>query len=126
MDELSDEEVNMLISLGIVPDKSKSLDDQLASAQALRADAMHGPEMRGNYRVQTAANPLEFLAKGIQGYRAGKDIKDIQGQQQDLMSQTTDARKAFFEALRRKRVEPEMEEIDELDPSKIGGPFAGY
>jgi hypothetical protein len=107
--ELSDDDINLLISLGVMPDKSKSLDEQLATAQGLRADAMKGPEMRGNYRVQTAANPLEFLAKGIQGYKAGKQIDDLRGQQDVLLNQQTAARQAFLRALRTGKT-PEMAE----------------
>jgi hypothetical protein len=47
----------------------ESLDQQMAQAEALR---MSSPEMRGNGRVQTAANPLEFIGKGIGDYKLMK------------------------------------------------------
>lgn len=121
-EELSDDDINMLIGLGIVPEAGKSLEAQLATAQQLRQDAMNGPEMRGNVRVQTAANPLEFLAKGVQGYRAGKDIKDIQGKQDELLGQTTAGRKAFFDALRRKKSMPSGIQDIGFDPDSIQAP----
>jgi len=51
------------------------LKEQMAQAQALRD--VPAPEMRGNGRVQTAANPLEFIGRGIQQYRQGKEVRDL-------------------------------------------------
>jgi hypothetical protein len=49
-----------------------ALEKQMAAAEALR---MATPEMRGNGRVTTAANPLEFLGKGIGDYKLMKQRK---------------------------------------------------
>jgi hypothetical protein len=92
--ELSDEELQQLIELGIIPEQTSSLDKQIATAEALRYGA--GPEMRGNGRVQTAANPLEFLAHGLQGYRAGKDLEELRNQQAEMLRQQTEGRKLFY------------------------------
>lgn len=121
MDELSDEDINMLIALGVAPDKSKSLDEQLATAQQLRQKAMAGPEMRGNGRVMVAANPLEFLGSALKSRQYGQEIGDIRSQQDALMNQQTAARQAFLRALRNKQ--PQMAEpsltADDFSPPNL-------
>lgn len=97
--DLSDADLEQLMALGIIPDKQSGLQDQLTQAQKLRYGSM--PEMRGEGgRIQTAANPLEFLTAGVQGYRAGKDIDKLRKEQADLLKQQTQARKLFFDRLR--------------------------
>jgi hypothetical protein len=59
--------------------ENDSLGEQLARAEALRNVA--APEMRGNGRVQTAANPMEFIGRGITQYRQGRKMQDIEGRQ---------------------------------------------
>jgi len=51
------------------------LDEQMAKAEALRNAP--GPEGRDSGRVYTAANPLEHIGAGIQKYRAGRDMQQI-------------------------------------------------
>ena len=53
-----------------------ALEKQLEQANALRETAM--PEMRGNGRVQTAANPLEFIGAGIKQYKGMKKSKELE------------------------------------------------
>ncbi len=103
--EMTDEQLEQLIALGIIPDKQSILDKQIATAEQLRYG--QGPQMQGNGRVQTAANPLEFLAHGIQGYRAGKDLKDLREQQAEMLRQQTAGRKAFFQQLQNRKPKPE-------------------
>lgn len=98
MDEMSDEDIQALIELGIIPEQQQALQGQLEQAQLLRDKSLAGPEMRGNHRVQTAANPLEFLVSGIQGYRAGKDIKSLQEQQAALLRQQATGRNKFIQS----------------------------
>jgi hypothetical protein len=50
------------------------MDKQMGRADALRS-LEGGPEGRSSGRVYTAANPLEFIGKGMQQY-AGKRIAD--------------------------------------------------
>lgn len=97
--EMSEEEIQQLIALGIIPDKQSDIKDQIAQAQALRQKV---PEMRGNGRVQVAANPLEFLGQGIQNYKAGKTIEDLRKKQEELLQQQVAGRGKFFQALRRR------------------------
>lgn len=97
--DLSEEDLQQLMALGIIPDQQSGLQDQLAQAQKLRYGSMPGMRGEGG-RVQTAANPLEFLVAGVQGYKAGKDITKLRKEQQDLLKQQAEARKLFFKRLR--------------------------
>lgn len=96
MDDLTDEDIQELIRLGVIPDQQAALGGQLEQAQMLRDRSMAGPEMRGNSRIQTAANPLEFLVSGLQGYRANKDIKSLQEQQAELIRQQATGRGKYY------------------------------
>lgn len=58
-----------------------ALKEQMARAEALRG--MAAPEMRGGGRVTTAANPLEFIGRGITQYRQGRKMQDIEGKQRE-------------------------------------------
>lgn len=100
-DEMSDEEIQQLIELGIIPDKQSNLSDQLKTAERLRYGNM--PQMRQAGNVSVAANPLEFLTSGIQGYRAGKDIEELRKRQEELLQQQVFGRSAFFRALRNRQ-----------------------
>lgn len=95
---LSEEQLQQLIELGVIPDQQDALSEQYMQANAVRNSA--GPEVRGNGRVMVAANPLEFLASGVQKYQAGKDIQEIGKKREDLMDKQTAARKALLDALR--------------------------
>ena len=68
------EQAQIAAMLGTYGDTQEvtALEKQMAAAEALR---MAAPEMRGNGRVQTAANPLEFLGKGIGDYKLMKQRK---------------------------------------------------
>ncbi len=55
-----------------------------------------GPKGRYTGRTYVAANPLEFLAKGIRDYKDKKSIGEIEGQQDVLAQQQADARAEYF------------------------------
>jgi hypothetical protein len=100
-DEMSDEELQQLIALGVIPDKQGALDKQMSIAEQLRYH--NKPEMRGNGRVQTAANPLEFLVSGLEGRKAGKELDALRKQQDELLKQQVGGRTTFFKNLRRRK-----------------------
>lgn len=101
-DEMSDEQIQQFIALGIIPDQQSALDRQMAIAEKLRYG--QGPQMRGEGgRVQTAANPLEFLSHGIQGYKAGKELDTLRKKNEDLLQQQVQGRKSFYQALRNRK-----------------------
>jgi hypothetical protein len=95
---LTEEQLQQLIELGIIPDQQNALSEQAAQANAIRNRA--GPEMRGNGRVMVAANPLEFLADAGMKYKAGKDLKEIDTKRETLLDKQVMARKALLDALR--------------------------
>jgi hypothetical protein len=111
-EEVSDEELQQLMALGIIPDQQSNIKEQMAQANALRQNK---PEMRGNGRVMVAANPLEFLGQGIQNYKAGKDLKELKKQQDALLQQQVAGRGAFYKALRRPGQQPIPGIQSELD-----------
>jgi hypothetical protein len=57
-----------------------ALDKQMAQADALRS-LEGGPEMRSAGRVSVAANPLEFVGKGMQQWEGRKRAKALEPQQ---------------------------------------------
>jgi hypothetical protein len=63
--------VNMTLGQAAYGGQERDLDRQQKLADELRGEAM--PGMRGNSRVQTAANPLEFAATGLS--RIGGQMK---------------------------------------------------
>jgi hypothetical protein len=98
--DLSEEEIQQLIDLGVIDDENTTLDKQMKYAQAMRNKA--GPDMRGNGRVMVAANPLEFAVQAYQGYQSGKEIKDIKARQEQLLQKQSAGRNTFLKGLRGK------------------------
>jgi hypothetical protein len=106
-DDMTDEQIQQLMELGVIPEQQNGLQQQMDIAKKLRYDNM--PQMRGEGgRVQTAANPLEFLASGIQGYKAGKDMDELRKKQDGLLQQQVQGRKLFYQALRGNRGQPQQ------------------
>ena len=95
--EMTDEQLQQLMELGIIPDQQGQLSEQMALAQKLR----HGntPQMRQGSRVSTAAHPLEFLAAGLEGHKAGKQMEELSKQQAELLRKQVEGRKLFFQQL---------------------------
>jgi hypothetical protein len=112
-EEMTDEELQQLMALGIIPDQQGALEKQMALAEQLRY--RNNPEMRGNGRVQTAAHPLEFLASGIQGYKAGKQIEELRKKQDELLQQQVSGRKLFYQNLRKRPSQPGLGDMPELE-----------
>lgn len=109
------------MALGVIPDQQNLLKDQMAEASALRQNSRAGPQMRGNARVQTAANPLEFLASYLGDRKAGKELDALRKQQNELLQQQVKGRSAYYNALRRRGGPPAAS--TPLDPNDLG---SGY
>jgi hypothetical protein len=62
-------------------EEMSDLERQLAKADALRS-LEGGPEGRQAGRVYVAANPLEFLGKGIQQYQGRKQAQSLEPRMQ--------------------------------------------
>lgn len=98
-DNLSDEDIQQLVALGIIPDQQKDLDSQMATAQAIRdKGAPQGQYSRGG--VYTAASPLEHIAYAAQGIKAGHDLNKLRGEQQKLLAQQIRGRSKYFNKFR--------------------------
>lgn len=98
LEGLSEEEIQHLMELGVIPSKQTLLQQQMDRANALRDT--EGPQMRGNNRVQTAANPLEFAVAAYKGYQANKDVKKLEQQQAAQLQKQVDGRSLFLRKLR--------------------------
>lgn len=97
LEGMTEEDLNQLMELGIIPKKQDALAQQLAQATAIRNSA--GPEGRDSGRVYTAASPLEHAAHAFEGIQARKDIKRITKEQQDALDEQSSGRKAFVKAM---------------------------
>lgn len=93
VNELSDEELNQLIALGVIPEQQAELVRQAQQASALRRTPMPGMRQAGN--VAVAANPLEFLGAGLQQYAGQRREKELEGKLDDLRKQQLQARQLF-------------------------------
>lgn len=74
---------------------------QMVQAQALR-DAP-GPEGTRAGGMYIAASPLEHLTSGVSKYRAGKDLKGMQGQLGDLRTGEREGTDRLMQAVMRAR-----------------------
>lgn len=114
---LSEEDIQQLMELGIIPDQMQGLQTQMESAQKLRD--RRAPQGTDTGRVYVAASPLEHAAYAMQGIKAGKDLDRLRAQQQALLEKQVSGRSRFFNS---------MNEIDPVDISvhKQGPPPGGY
>ena len=132
MDELegmTEEELQLLMELGIAPEQMDSIQRQRKTAEELRYGA--GPQGRDTGRTFVAANPLEHLANGIQRYQAKKDMDRLGSEETALLGRTVEGRKTFYDMLRGKgrnsSVDPgapngDVPAIAERSLSELAGP----
>lgn len=97
LDNLSEEDLQKLISLGVIPDEQSSLEDQIKQAQMVRN--RQGPEGTYTRGMYVAASPLEHIARAMEGIKAGRDLKDLRSQQQGLLQQQNEGRMSYMVAL---------------------------
>ncbi len=116
-DNLSEEDIQQLMELGILPDQLQGLQTQMESAQKLRD--RRAPTGTDTGRVYVAASPLEHAAYALQGIKAGKDLDKLRAEQQALLKKQTAGRGTYFNR---------MNEIQPVDPSVMrqGPPPGGY
>lgn len=92
--------VGLLGTQGDVRDLS-ALEKQLEQANALRND-WSMPEGRSSGRVYTAANPLEFIGKGMQTYAQNKKAKKLEGdteaKRKTIKEKEQDVGRRYFES----------------------------
>lgn len=97
MQDLSDEDLAQLIQLGVIPEEQAQLLKQQQQAQMLQQRP--GPEMRSNGRVQTAANPLEFIGAGLQQYAGIRKEKQALEKLDELRKQQVQGRQLYADKL---------------------------
>lgn len=111
-ENITDEEAQMLMELGIIPEQLDSLSSQIDQAQKLRN--RKGPEGTYAGRVYVAANPLEHIAHAVQGIKAGRDIDRMRAEQQALLQRQVAGRSSYLDKLR---------EIQPVEPSVRRAPM---
>jgi len=95
---LTDEQIQELMSLGAIPGKEQILQQQMRNASLLRNSPM--PQGRDSGRVYTHANPLEALGNVAEKALGAYQMRNINSQQQALIGQQTSGRKRYFDILR--------------------------
>lgn len=122
---LSDEDIQALMELGVIPDQQKSLDSQIEIAQALKDRKAPRGQTVGPSGVYVAASPLEHAAYAAQGIMAGRDMKKARLEQQSLLAKQIKGRSKYFQKMidtpERRAAAPFMQQV-ELDPSLIHTP----
>jgi hypothetical protein len=104
---LSEEDIQQLMELGIAPDQLESLNTQIASAQKLRD--RRAPQGTDTGRVYVAASPLEHLAYAMQGIKAGKDIDKSRAEQQKILAQQVRGRGLYFNKMMKPPMDPNVQ-----------------
>jgi hypothetical protein len=98
---MSEEELQQLISLGVIDEQMAENARQMALQEGLRYQS--APEGRQAGRVYVAANPLEHIGKGLEQYNAQKRMKELEAQRGGLQEQQTSGRGTYWDLLRGKR-----------------------
>lgn len=93
---LTEEEIQQLIAMGVIPDQQDAIGQQMAQAQALRHGP--GPQGRQTNAAFVAANPLEFVGDFMTKRDAAKDIEDLKRQQEELLRQRTEGMGVYYNA----------------------------
>jgi hypothetical protein len=101
MSQLSEEDLQKLISLGMIDENMAENARQMAMQEGLRYGA--APEGRDSGRVYTAANPLEHVGSLLQKYNANKEMKNLKTERGVMQGQQTAGKGMFWDLLRGKR-----------------------
>lgn len=127
MQDMSDEDLAQIVGMGGNADQQEMLKKQLANAQALQGRPM--PEMRGNGRVQTAANPMEFVGNLMQQYAGQRREKDAMSKIDALQKQQTMGRQLYankmFDTPYRRSTQPFMQKTG-VDPNNVPMPAMSF
>lgn len=120
-EDMTEDEIQQLMELGVIPKKQDALAQQLAQATALRNK--EGPQGRDSGRVYTAASPLEHIAHAAQGIMAGRNIKRLQKEQQGQLDAQVKGRSAFLKAMYGKKP---LISIEPFDPESVDMPSVNF
>jgi hypothetical protein len=100
-EDLTDEEIQQLVALGIIPEQMDENARQMQMSEQLRYQA--APEGRDSGRVYTAANPMEHIGSVMEKYNAQKQIGKLGEERSGMLNQQARDRKLYYELLRGKR-----------------------
>ena len=95
--DMTQEEIDQLIALGIIPPQIEQAQGDVAYAEELMGSAMpQGRTTRNN--IFTAANPLELAATGVDRVRGAYERKQARDLIDALRKQQTEGRGTFYNA----------------------------
>lgn len=97
MDELTPDQLEQLVALGIIPEQQAMLMQQMDQANALRNTPIPKGGMAGRVYV---ADPLGSLAAGFDRYRGVKQGRAAMDQYSQTLKDQQAARMAYVNALR--------------------------
>ena len=105
--------LKQLIAMGVLDDQGNMINDQVKTAQAMRAAPTTGGGMAG--RVYVSQNPLTSIAEGVDKFRATRALgmgigqkpnasqPDLRAQQQGILDKQTAGREAYLALLKNMR-----------------------
>lgn len=98
-ENLSDEDIQALMELGVIPDQQKGLDEQIATAQSIKDRKSPQGRTVGPSGVYVASSPLEHAVYAAQGIMAGRDMDKRRKEQQDLLIKQIKGRSKYFQKM---------------------------
>ncbi len=110
--------MDYLLEMGAMQPEQEELARKRATVDALRGMSQQSPGMRGNGRMQIAANPLEFLNQGLQGYAAKQ-----MGGEADATGKALKQRRLDSLGAMRKQWMPQQADTGIVPPAGGGSPY---
>jgi hypothetical protein len=112
LEDLSPEDLQKLVDLGVIDDNMLENARQMKLAEQLRYQA--APEGRQAGRTYVAASPLEHIGAGMEKYAAMKRMKELETARAGMGQQQTAGRSTYWDVLRGKKRgwTPEMQTPD--------------
>ncbi len=98
INELTDEQIEQLIALGVVPDELEESETQLTRAHALQ-DVPNAAGTNVRNGIYVASNPLEHFGVGMQRYKGIQREKEALARADALRRQQTEGRLSYLRAL---------------------------
>ena len=118
---LSPQEVQQLMELGIIPSKLEQSQSDLLRSQSMQDSPT--PQGRAVGNIYRAANPLEHLATALRRFKGLSDERAARQQADKLRADQTSARRAFLNAYMNRGTRPAMNPMANM--LRIRNPHAG-
>lgn len=112
---LTEDQIAQLMQLGVLQDEKGILNQELEMAQQLRQTP--GPRGRYTGRAFVAANPLEFLGRGLDRVRGSMETARVTEAQRENARRAADARQQYLSAILR---QPQRPAGATMTPSQVG------